>query len=837
MSYPKIESQASTPLDPPGTSLGAISPRRKRPAVVDFLSAGMRALTAKMTHKGKDEAPTAYRPLLSRPDIAESEPGAGQMQSVPAPTPGLYDQSLAALVAQRYTDGIAHRQRHHAGWMESLAAFRCQSWHFWNGSELTHWRTLDPNQPYRVWSSHGLIRPRVRKLIARAFATEVNWTFAPESDMEDDKDATDELRVTFDHIGVINDWPGLKKRVERGAISFCPHAIKVCIDPQAKLHLPYWGIDPESNEAYVEKIVDAIGPEIKLYDCTAFDFTLDPRAKSPRHAAWVIFDNPMTYDEVRRRFPEKAIYLNESATQQGPGAGGQDMIRSVTGDLPIGATPSGQSTVWVREMWEKPSLLYPKGRVAWVTQNGLLLQESEFPEGLEHLPIVVLSYDEGLESPFGMSATQAGLPAAQSHDAMVSAFQERARERGKILYQTGLGIKHDALQSGRGYEAIPLDLTQSIGGIGNVLMYIQPPALPTEAAALLAQANADLSEAIEAQDVSRGQVPSGVTSGSGIRALQEADASTAVLFRENCRAAYQHLGEILQQLAPIVYGNLSRVLAQSEQPQSGERGVDAMQETALLMETLRKIGATPEQIVQYLADDEARPAPEPEVRPRSTPKVFRALARGRVRVTAEVIAIRTPEQRRSDLMTLAQGGAFNEENIESTLALFEEIGFQESDRLTRRLVKALRRRVAEKQASAPDPASIAKAQAEAQEKSQIAIANARIRAETASAAILEDLRHQNGVAKAVTDGSAIDTDPVVQQELAPRLDATAQQVTAAFDAASLQGGEEAPPESLDASGGAPSAPDPTVPPETASPGAPQNLGGGESALISDSLEV
>jgi hypothetical protein len=814
MSYPKIDTSISASLEP-----------KKRRGATDFLSSALAALTGKMARRGTDEAPTEYRRVLSRSDIAESEPGSGELQSVTPPTPGLYDASLAALVTQRFNDGIAHRQRHHAGWMEGLAAYRGQGHHFWNDQTGTmeHWRIRDPLQPYRVWASHPIIRPRLRKLVARALASAVNWTFAPESDEPDDVDAADDLRAVFEHIEEINDWQNLKFWVERGSITFCPHAIKVIIDPKAKLQLPYWGIDAESGEAYVVKMLDAVGPEIRLLPCTSFDFTLDPRGRTSREAAWVIFENPMTLNDVRTRWPETAIYITESAAQTGPGAGGQSMVRAVTGDLPISATQSGQKTVWVREMWEKPTLLYPRGRVAWVTDAGFLLGTAEFPGDLKELPLVVLSYDEGLESPLGLTAAQVAVPAQNSYDAMISAFEERARERGKVLYRTGLGIKSDALQSGRGYEAIPLNMANQGGGIGDAVMYLQPPPLPTEAAAMLQQANADISEIIEANDVSRGAAPPGVTSGAGIRALQESDSSTATLFRQQCKAAYQHLGDIIAQLAPLVYGGISRSLAVKNDPTSGHAGSDPVQETAMLMQVLTQSGATPQQVVQWLADEEARPTEEKRVQPRSKPHIFRALSRGRAKVVADVVAVRTPEQRRSDLMTLAQGGAFNEDQLETTLMLFEEIGFQTSDRLTQRIVKMLRRRVAERQAQQPDPAKLAADQAQATAAAQIQIARARIEAETVGRAILEDLKHQNATSTAVMAGQAIDTDPIVAQELAPRLDATAEGVQSAFQALE-QGNPDAEMQNAPQDGSAAPA-GLNVPSEVASADVPENTGG------------
>lgn len=626
------------------------------------------------------------------------------------------EKSICGLVDDRYKSAADNRRSHESSWFLSLAYYTGNQWVEWKNNELRPSRDL--SDPHRVFTQRNKIRPKVKKLLTRALSSRPIANVAPITDSEIDRAATSEARAVIAHQDYLHSRQSQLKRLSRYCLTTSTVFLKVYWDATADADVPKmnkYGEVTGSTRSQVGEIEEDVVPCFEMY--------IDPKAHEFSEANWLIHSKVRSLDYVQTRYPHGKYVEAEIAS--GPEGYVDSRMAAITGDYKRGSEPGKKTSVVIKEMWEKPSARYPKGRLITVA-NGVLLRNDDWPfDKKDTFPFIPLSYEEGQDTVYGLNAVYDLIPAQRSYNQSLSRLEERERTAwGKILAPLGSEIGEGAFNTAQENEVI-------YHNPGFQPIIIPAPTTPPIFHEKLAIEEGNLNDISGVHEVSEGSAPPGVTAGNAIELLQQGDVTQMADFTESLEHFIEEVAKWEVSLASQFYTE-PRLVALSTS--SASKPLPFMKPPPAAETPPPDPGNMPPQ--GPLPDPNDPNAPEPPEDPSQAPmpptapmqappqasadkeqddllnpalqvQYFRALTKGgscRITVTPGSATPKSPAAQNENIMNMFRTGLFGPPQApESAVIALKLMDLSRSDEVIEWVMAAKRQVMADMAALAPPP--------------------------------------------------------------------------------------------------------------------------------------
>lgn len=385
----------------------------------------------------------------------------------------------------------------------NIAYFAGKQWITW---DKTNNRLYEPpKDPHKVRFVGNRIQPIVRTELAKITKNKPVVNVVPASN--------DDADIKSSHLGQkLADWLFYELDLQEANKELAMWGL--CTD--IAFMKPYWnpskGDEVESPDGEVMRLGDIDYDVVSL-----FDVKYAPTAKKWAEVNWLVHEKVRDIDYV------KEIYGKEVAAETNISS--SNIFQSKLKDLNSMGTAVKEdkvdNSVIVKEYWEKPSSKYPKGRRITVANNVLLLYEEDIGFGesdttereLPFFPFVHITVPGRVN---GMSIIENLIPIQKEYN----------KTRSQI-------IENKNLMSNPPWVVADNSLVNEITDIpGQVIYYragfnkpeaVQMPSLNNDVYKNLEECKEEFDFISGQHEVSHGETPTGVTSGTAISFLQEQD--------------------------------------------------------------------------------------------------------------------------------------------------------------------------------------------------------------------------------------------------------------------------------------------------------------------------
>lgn len=283
----------------------------------------------------------------------------------------------------------------------------------------------------------------------------------------------------------------------------------------------------------------AVG-DIRVNVRSPFDVYVDPLAgdEGMASARWLIEEAVRAPEDVQDRYGLEQLPKADSDASPGIFESRRPGTNGLSQDEKVG--------VRVFELWEKPTRRFPEGRhVVW-TDKALLAYEKNSTKGGE-LPYVMFV---GVPTPgrFWPSSMATQIrPLNQELNKTRSQMRENAARMGN----PALLVPNDMVGfqwHGAPGEQVPIDPYAP-----NQPQFLVPPGIPRSVTDEVGMIENAIDRGSMQGDVSRGQVPAGVTAASAIQLLQEADQTRIGMDAQDFEDSISRTGRFVLDLACAFY--------------------------------------------------------------------------------------------------------------------------------------------------------------------------------------------------------------------------------------------------------------------------------------------
>lgn len=607
------------------------------------------------------------------------------------------DARLVALCERRYRAGRAQMTTQIPRWMEGRACFEGHQWLTWNVEAARFKDMRDPNAQAhaRRYTSRNLVKPKVLQNVAHMGQNAPDVGISPLTDRPQDVQAAHEFRALRESFDLDCDRAAqIRDAVLESSISG-PPCLKVDFDPAAYDDMPLLdaaGQVTDTFRAQVGKVRWTLVPAGQWMG-PGGDFDELP---------WLVHARPARLSEVQATYENGWAVLPERSVE---GDNALDLLVGQTdGTYKRGAGLDESDWVMLKELWEKPTARYKRGRwLVWA--NTILLVDRPWPytmtpngdaepEPIPWFPFVPLYHLKMKGSLYGMNFVTDLVDTQRSINHRVSKIDEHvALPAFNIILRNGAQVSQGAYRGGA---------SQLIDVIGEVpVVQVKPPLDPVTMESLeMEQGMMDKISMVA--NVSEGISPGADTSAEAIQSLQQADMTSSEGQRGNLNSWLVRVAQIELALARQFYHQprLGLYDPDAGQSASGGQGNDG---------DVPGEGAAP-------ADPGVK---DPAARPSARVVTTHALRQGagvRVAVRAESASARSPQARQAFLTALARQGGFTPDALPGTIVLLRNCDIVGTDNLADDLEKQLAR--IQQQNQPPNPAEAAAVQAQAQQQLQ-----------------------------------------------------------------------------------------------------------------------
>lgn len=653
-----------------------------------------------------------------------SAPGVlkGHPETEPRPTTEPSDKELYTYIEECRKMAWEARRAHEPRLLTNLAYYNDRQWDYWDDAQgrLRNWREHDSNA-YRSWPVHNLIKPKLRKLVARTHASNMEVIVSPKTETAKDIDAAEAFSAIVEHVAAVNRLDEQNLEIIRQTTAIGPVFRKTWIDWGAPVLMPIYGDEvDEQGKPVLVGTKEVPSGDIRKTIVPWQEGFPDPRSNRPEEWEWFIHERQMTLGQVREAFPETGMYVV---------AGENQNLQNSVKPLIDAIVSRGYNTaaklrdlVTVREFWHLPSPMFPEGATVWTCEGLILWRGPWIYPSLKRLPFSLYVWERGIETPWGFAATDAARGAQDIYNQCIAILNDNSRDGDKLLVPVGSGLRHDSFVRGKANEVLLWDPN---GARGFEPKLLQMSGTRPETLELLRIAREDMAEILEVQPVSDGIAPSGVTAAVAIESLERLNRTASAIAIETFRQGLLVDTLITLEVAKDVYTEPAilsfRSSAGNVRDEGQTEGINA------LIDLLSVTQAEPE---DYLDAMGALPE-QADKKGRGRVVEFSSLNEGRIDVDVRASAGKDPAQRLAILQDMAKNGYFAPDNLETTIVLLEAMQVEDADKLTARLLRVLMRQQA-KQDDALRQAQELKAQeAEAQGKAQAEAEAAKAQSEAA----------------------------------------------------------------------------------------------------------
>lgn len=429
------------------------------------------------------------------------------------------------LVNSRAEEALKHRADMEGQWAVSLAFENSQQWVEWDKAAKTLKTLINPDSAKsRIrWRTYNLIRPMVKKLVANATRNKPASIFRPQNpESQADEMATAEARDLVTHYGIKFCDQETLRRIAHFNYTATTVYYKQTWDPNEKAFVPSQ-FDPATGEpsAFEEAPVGDIcervvpGPEILV----------DPRDVTPnlKDSRWIIHAHVLPTAEIKERW-------GVAVPADGKGAMNAERVGPFLAMMAKNASSGAtlgygreipENTALVYEMYEKRSKERPDGLMVICTSQKLIFQGS-LPYKCVEFPFIAIGLDPSPDSPYCRGVVEDLVAPQMDLNRLFSRILERMEyDKLTVTAVKGVGMGVDAFEENRHMRRVYVDQAAGIGGY-NVS---QPPPINPEWITMISVIKEQFQDIAGVHDVSQGMTGGGVTAGSAIRLLQDADAS------------------------------------------------------------------------------------------------------------------------------------------------------------------------------------------------------------------------------------------------------------------------------------------------------------------------
>lgn len=456
-----------------------------------------------------------------RPFITRERRGRKRQRYVHSYRPDEEEIEALRIINERWEPEHHYKATLERTWEYNIAFLLGYQWHTWNERQ---WGlvTRPRSKRWRVRETRNLIRPHIERLIANLTAYEPRFIGAPNSNEIEDEEAARLGEKVLKHYWSKLDMTSKKEELAYW-MSTCGTAfIKTYWDPHEgeRFLVPMSGPDGMPQMDHLGRMIEhpIHTGDIISRVISPFQIHTDPLATSDEEVQWLLDVSMRPLDWVDEHFPEKAPFV-ESDYSTEDRQRSQRSILNVLGPRAGGwGHTAGEHTshdwVTIKEYWERPSQMYPRGRLG-IEANGVMLRVGDNPTPGHGIPYTRF---QSLPVPgryWGQSVIENLITPQRNYNKLVSKRLEHNFMVGmsaKILFPSMSGIPNSAFVSDVG-EVVKYDGVQPPS-------YLAPPPLPPESDTEMNRLRGDFDHIAQSYGVDRGQYQ-GKLSGSAISLLIE----------------------------------------------------------------------------------------------------------------------------------------------------------------------------------------------------------------------------------------------------------------------------------------------------------------------------
>jgi hypothetical protein len=631
-------------------------------------------------------SPSPLPPLVD-PRSKESQLGPSDFR-LPSYRPSYDEDEVKRVFEQRFTEAINAHRNHYSEWFTAWSFYRGDQWRAWSKAHNRFLDTFpgpgevgyDSSRRHRCYNH---ISPLVDKTKAKALMNDPSATISPLTGQQTDVQGAREGRAVISHLSRRHDTDELSDELADWCLQVAAPCLKIWWDQTLSAFVPI--IDPAGR---IIKIIEQKNAgDVNWQIVSPFEWMPDPKAKRFKEMAYIFHAQVVASDYLRQRYKEGARVQPDA--YMGTESGVEARMAAITGDAPRGSDLSKPDGCLLKEMFERETLRYPKGRYI-VMAGGIVLEYAEeWPDGDGSVfPFVPYYYKKGVASVYGRNA--------------VTPLRD-----AQILINKAMSRKEEWMDSSDWFIAMPhgaemgADTFESVGKSRLATKIYHNPGLSPQVFATppmspnMSEVQADgdnfMRDNIGVHEVSDGRAPAGVDAGVAIQLLQQSDDTQLGPFRKLITSFWCKVYEITLQIGAKRYIN-PRLLM--------------MQDTAQ-------------------GDPNA---------PRSEVTMFQHLSQGRLVIAPGSSTGENPTIRTQKILDMAGKGMLNPDRLPVTISLLELLGFEKSDKVIDDLTSVAQ----QMQAQQPNPAALEQMKQQAatamlniqtQAKEQLALAVEKARTE------------------------------------------------------------------------------------------------------------
>ncbi|MES2462065.1 MAG: hypothetical protein V4671_15885 [Armatimonadota bacterium] len=465
----------------------------------------------------------------------------------------------------RFRDAASARRPVEREWVMACAMTEGRQWLRWDDATHRAESLMMKGKEHR-YVTDPLIIPLVAKLTALATMTKPDKSFVPQINNAKGKAAAAEGRLADAHVSRENGGYLQTLDVATWAAVCGVGYDKGYWDPTRRAAIPVYGPDGQVEGKQALPIGDVCRDVT-----TPFEVYVDPTARRWKDARWLIHASVRPLSYIQERFGEAASDVEPGLAGDGTwadtyvsdGFGGVSQLRENF------AGESRSKQVLVLELWEKPSIRYPQGRLL-VVAGRKLLYRGKWPTASEEFPFARMVYAEALGHPYGKGLVKDLCPLQVAYNRLLTKVWCRIEdEKPTALIEAASAIGPDAFE------------TNEEHGIRKILYdpstqppVWMPPAPQTEDPYKLREIVwQDMQHIAGIHDVNMGSTPGGVTAGVSIELLQQGDRTQLGLFTQSIEGFAVQVGnQNVSLYAENASANLPRMMGldDSGDPQTAE---------------------------------------------------------------------------------------------------------------------------------------------------------------------------------------------------------------------------------------------------------------------------
>ncbi len=443
----------------------------------------------------------------------------------------------------------AQKMTYERQWYLNLSFLLGQQWVEWDN---TFNKLVEPKVPkWRVRHVANDIIPSYRKDLAKLNKNRPTLFISSASVDVKDEEKAKESNQLVDYwwstpvIGMeneLNEW-------KQYALSCGTGFMKVCYEPTIGTKRAI-----EKEDGTTESWQDG---EIQLEACSPFEIIFDPMdAKKWKDIRRILHHKSRTLEYIKERYPQagdKVTAEKEITTASNFWQKIQSMM-GTTLENNAGTLDKAEKSAIVKELWIMPCAKFPKGQKI-VAANKVLLDKQDLPYKWmdteePFIPIVPL-YDIKVPGRiFGRSKIEDLIPIQKAKNELISHVRENERltSKPKVLNPRGSGITDIDSEPG---EVVEWDPTTTSG---HKPEWMVPPPIPNYVINGLGEMyQRDFANVASIHEISKGQVPPGVSSGIAINYLQEQDDTIIGDVVRQYERALEIVGNMMLSLAKQFY--------------------------------------------------------------------------------------------------------------------------------------------------------------------------------------------------------------------------------------------------------------------------------------------